>query len=109
MTGLATAYYLTRFVPEAKITLYEASGRLGGWVDTEKVAVRGPDGEEKTVLFERGARGIQAQYTQYKWDDLVLYELVSDQPLPSRYAVFRTRKRHRKCSDRRRIDRCARP
>jgi oxygen-dependent protoporphyrinogen oxidase len=77
MTGLTTAYYLTKFVPEAKITLYEASGRLGGWIDTEKVEVRTADGEKGTVLFERGARSVLAQHSQYKWDDLVLYELVS--------------------------------
>lgn len=77
MTGLTTAYYLTRFLPEAKITLYEASGRLGGWIDTEKVDVLNQEGEKATVLFDRGARTVQAQHSQHKWDDMVLYELVS--------------------------------
>lgn len=79
MTGLTTAYYLTKFLPEAKITLYEATGRLGGWIDTEKVDVRTDDGETGTVFFERGARAVLAQHSLHKWDDLVLYELVSRQ------------------------------
>lgn len=78
MTGLATAYYLTKFMPEAKITLYEASGRLGGWIETRKVDVTTENGEKGTVLFERGARTVQAQHSQLKWDDLILYELVSE-------------------------------
>ena len=77
---MTTAYYLTKFLPEARITLYEASDRLGGWIETEKVNVRTANGEEGTVQFEQGARTVQAQHSQLKWDDLILYELVRRLP-----------------------------
>ncbi|TAQ89225.1 hypothetical protein B7494_g2436 [Chlorociboria aeruginascens] len=32
ISGLSTAYYITRMLPEAKVTLYEGSERLGGWL-----------------------------------------------------------------------------
>ena len=55
LTGLATAFYLNRELPKAKITIYEKSKRLGGWVDSELVKV--DDGE---VLFEWGPRTIRS-------------------------------------------------
>ena len=54
MTGLASAYYLTRELPNAKITVYEASERLGGWMSSKRVPVK--DG---TVLFEAGPRTLR--------------------------------------------------
>ena len=54
VTGLACAYYLTRELPKAKITIYEASDRLGGWLSSKRVPVR--DG---TVLFEAGPRTLR--------------------------------------------------
>ena len=54
ITGLATAYYLTRELPKAKITIYEASDRLGGWLSSKRVPVK--DG---TVLFEAGPRTLR--------------------------------------------------
>lgn len=75
LTGLTTAWYLTRFMPTAKVTIYESSGRLGGWIDTETVEVEGLDGEKGTVKFERGARMVKP-YGINKWDDVAFYELV---------------------------------
>lgn len=54
ITGLATAFELSRTVPGAKITIYETAKRLGGWMDSEIVAV--DDGE---VVFEWGPRTLR--------------------------------------------------
>ncbi|KAL2180309.1 uncharacterized protein P884DRAFT_267091 [Thermothelomyces heterothallicus CBS 202.75] len=80
LTGLTTAWYLTRLLPEAKITIYEANKRLGGWIETEKAEVKTPDGKVGTVHFERAARMIKPQSAPGrvpKWDDLVFYDLVT--------------------------------
>lgn len=76
LTGLTTAYYLTRFHPEAKITLYESGGRLGGWIDTEQIEVKTSGGQAATISFERGARAVSPQSTLTRWEDFVLYDLV---------------------------------
>ena len=55
VTGLSTAYYLSREFPHAKITLYEGSERLGGWLRSTPVEVEGG-----TVLFEGGPRTLRA-------------------------------------------------
>ncbi|ETI19578.1 protoporphyrinogen oxidase [Cladophialophora carrionii CBS 160.54] len=54
LTGLATAYHLSREIPKAKITIYEKNARLGGWIDSETVKV--DNGE---ALFEWGPRTIR--------------------------------------------------
>lgn len=54
VTGLATAYYLTKEFPRARITIYEASDRLGGWISSKRVPVK--DGN---VLFEAGPRTLR--------------------------------------------------
>jgi hypothetical protein len=54
ITGLATAFELSRIVPGARITIYEAAKRLGGWMDSEMVPV---DGGE--VVFEWGPRTLR--------------------------------------------------
>ncbi|KAH6853683.1 hypothetical protein B0I37DRAFT_12876 [Chaetomium sp. MPI-CAGE-AT-0009] len=81
LTGLSTAWYLTRVLPEAKITIYEAQTRMGGWIETDKAEVKTPDGRPGTVYFERAARMIkpQTQAMQVpKWDDLVFFEMVTE-------------------------------
>ncbi|KAK4165809.1 Protoporphyrinogen oxidase [Cladorrhinum sp. PSN259] len=80
LTGLTTAWYLARFLPETKITIYEASNRLAGWIDSETVPVKTADGEEGTVNFQRGARVLQGLHGGAgipRYDDLVFYEMVS--------------------------------
>ncbi len=47
ISGLSAAYYALKKYPQAKITLFEKSDRLGGWIETTEV-----DG----FLFERGPR-----------------------------------------------------
>ncbi|KAL8841943.1 MAG: hypothetical protein Q9170_000723 [Blastenia crenularia] len=54
ITGLASAYYLAKQVPEAQITLFEGTSRLGGWLRSEKVDV----GNGK-VIFEQGPRTLR--------------------------------------------------
>ncbi|ROV97589.1 hypothetical protein VSDG_04576 [Cytospora chrysosperma] len=76
LTGLTTAYYLTRFHPEAKITLYESDARLGGWIDTEQIEVKTAEGEAATISFERGARAVTPQSTVTRWEDFVLFDLI---------------------------------
>lgn len=54
ITGLATAYYLAAKLPHAKITLFEGSSRLGGWLLSKTVNVG--NGE---VVFEQGPRNLR--------------------------------------------------
>ena len=75
LTGLTTAYYLARFVPDAKVTVYEATDRLGGWIDTEELTVPTLDGKDGKVLFERGGRVIKRP-TVPVWNDMIYYDLV---------------------------------
>jgi len=53
ITGLATAYYLSK-KQDVNVTLYEVSDRLGGWIQTKQVDV--PGGK---VLFEQGPRTLR--------------------------------------------------
>ncbi|KAH0555963.1 hypothetical protein GP486_006091 [Trichoglossum hirsutum] len=54
ITGLASAYYVAKELPNARIVLYEASERLGGWVQSKKIDVG--DGN---VVFEQGPRTLR--------------------------------------------------
>lgn len=77
LTGLTTAYYLAKQLPStAKITLYEGSDRLGGWIRTDRVPVD-VEGVRGVVSFERGPRTLSSNHlSTWKFDDLVLYDLV---------------------------------
>jgi oxygen-dependent protoporphyrinogen oxidase len=90
LTGLTTAWHLTRALPDAKITIYDKKARMGGWIDTAKVTAKTPDGTEGTVYFEHAARMIKPQSAASgpipKWDDLLFFEMVRC-PLP--LLVFR--------------------
>ena len=54
ITGLASAHYLTRELPNAKITLYEGSDRLGGWLRSKQINIG-----NGTVVFEQGPRTLR--------------------------------------------------
>lgn len=56
ISGLATAYFLTREHPTAKITVYERQPRVGGWLHSTRKDVK--DG---SVLFEAGPRTLRPQ------------------------------------------------
>ncbi|UNI15171.1 oxygen-dependent protoporphyrinogen oxidase [Purpureocillium takamizusanense] len=79
LTGLTTAYYLAKQLPaSARITLYEGSDRLGGWIRTDRVDVD-VDGTRGTVGFERGPRTLSSLHlSTWRFDDLVLYDLALD-------------------------------
>ncbi|RCI11489.1 hypothetical protein L249_7297 [Ophiocordyceps polyrhachis-furcata BCC 54312] len=79
LTGLTTAYRLAKQQPRStKITLYEASSRLGGWIQTDyaEVDVGGVRGR---ISLERGARTMSSLHTStWRFDDLALYDLAND-------------------------------
>ncbi|CAM1507273.1 Fc.00g069140.m01.CDS01 [Cosmosporella sp. VM-42] len=79
LTGLTTAYYLAKKLPPtAKITLYEGSDRLGGWIRTEKHPVD-IEGKKGVVSFERGPRSFTSlSGNTWRYDDLVFYDLCLD-------------------------------
>ncbi|OQN99839.1 hypothetical protein B0A48_14609 [Cryoendolithus antarcticus] len=54
ITGLATAYFITQQIPRAKVTVFEAKDRIGGWLASKRVEVK--DG---TILFEGGPRTLR--------------------------------------------------
>ena len=56
ITGLASAYFLLRQHPNAKVVIYESKDRVGGWLESRRVPVK--DG---TVLFEGAARTLRPQ------------------------------------------------
>lgn len=62
ITGLTTAFNLAKSIPYAKITIYEKSGRLGGWIDSEVVPVTGGE-----VLFEWGPRSLRPSLEGAGW------------------------------------------
>ncbi|KAL8287999.1 hypothetical protein RB597_000201 [Gaeumannomyces tritici] len=77
LTGLTTAFYLTKFLPSARITLYEASDRLGGWVDSHTMDLRRtlPDGRPARVVCEYGPRLVSPTGKNFA-DTLVYAELL---------------------------------
>jgi protoporphyrinogen/coproporphyrinogen III oxidase len=81
LTGLTTAYYLAKSVSsKTRITIYEASDRLGGWLRTDRVPVD-VGGTKGVVSFERGPRTISSlSASRSRFDDLILYDLVSSVP-----------------------------
>jgi hypothetical protein len=55
ITGLSTALLLSSQLPQAKVTVFEAGSRLGGWLSSERLQVKNGD-----VLFEWGPRSLRA-------------------------------------------------
>lgn len=78
ITGLASAYYLSQELPKAKITLYESSTRLGGWLHSKRINVG--NGQ---VVFEQGPRTLRPGTPTA----LVTLNLVWQQPLKT--SLFR--------------------
>ncbi|EFW99918.1 protoporphyrinogen oxidase [Grosmannia clavigera kw1407] len=76
LTGLVTAHYLAELLPAtARITLYEGSDRLGGWIDSE--AWEGETGSGSgSVILEAGARMVAPQRNSARYDDLLFLDLV---------------------------------
>ncbi|KAK0458730.1 uncharacterized protein EV420DRAFT_329043 [Desarmillaria tabescens] len=55
LTGLSSAFHLSRRFPNALITLFEKHNRLGGWVRSERVDV----GPSQQMVLEAGPRTIR--------------------------------------------------
>lgn len=54
ITGLATAYFLSKASPKIRITLLEGGKRLGGWLHSEVVET-----SHGKVIFEKGPRTLR--------------------------------------------------
>ncbi len=54
ITGLATAYFLSKASPRIRITLLEGGKRLGGWLHSEVVET-----SHGKVIFEKGPRTLR--------------------------------------------------
>ena len=77
ITGLASAYFLSRDLPNATITLIEASSRLGGWLHSRTVDIGSGN-----VIFEQGPRNLRPT----KPNGLVTLDLVGRQHI---HCVFK--------------------
>ncbi|KAL4797657.1 hypothetical protein BDV19DRAFT_42310 [Aspergillus venezuelensis] len=68
ITGLTAAYRLSKDPYCTKVTLYEKSNRLGGWIDSEKIKVDGGD-----IVFEYGPRTLRvSEPASYALLDLII-------------------------------------
>ena len=56
ISGLASAYFVSKESPNTKITIYESGDQLGGWIKSQRKHL--PDGG--SVLFEYGPRTLRA-------------------------------------------------
>jgi len=54
ITGLSSAHYLAKEFPDANITIYEGSDRLGGWVKSKRIEVG-----LGHIIFEQGPRSLR--------------------------------------------------
>ncbi|KAI2013466.1 oxygen-dependent protoporphyrinogen oxidase [Ophidiomyces ophidiicola] len=69
ITGLSTAYRLSKD-PLIKVTLFESSNRLGGWIRSEKIDV----GDGKYIVFDDGPRTLRSTLS----GALATLELIKD-------------------------------
>ncbi|KAM6503230.1 protoporphyrinogen oxidase [Amanita muscaria] len=58
ISGLSSAFHLSRSFPESRITLIEKEDRLGGWIRSERVTVRTP-AASSSILLEAGPRTLR--------------------------------------------------
>lgn len=56
LSGLSVTWHLAHLVPDARIVLYEAAPRWGGWLHSVRVPVPGSD---TGILFELGPRTLR--------------------------------------------------
>ncbi|KAF6747845.1 protoporphyrinogen oxidase [Ephemerocybe angulata] len=56
LTGLSSAFHLSRRFPKARVTLIERQKQLGGWVRSERIKLPGKDA---SVVLEAGPRTLR--------------------------------------------------
>jgi len=95
ITGLTTAHYLAKLLPEtSNITVYEAANRLGGWIHTQEVDVE-VNGQKNIVRFERGPRTLRGMGKDtWRFDDFVLFDLMRDLDMQSEYLGIKSPPRY---------------
>ncbi|KAF8633159.1 hypothetical protein AX17_004660 [Amanita inopinata Kibby_2008] len=59
ITGLSSAFHLSRRFPSSLITLVEKQPRLGGWIRSERVTVSPPPSPSSSVVLEAGPRTLR--------------------------------------------------
>ena len=59
LTGLCSAFHLSRRFPFASITLLEKVPRCGGWVRSERVCVNDKQGNVASFVLEAGPRTLR--------------------------------------------------
>lgn len=59
LTGLSSAFHLSRKFPFASITLLEKEPRFGGWVRSERVRVKNKQGHVASFVLEAGPRTLR--------------------------------------------------
>ncbi|KAF4631518.1 hypothetical protein G7Y89_g6602 [Cudoniella acicularis] len=79
ITGLATAHYLAKELPNAKITIFEGSERMGGWLRSQRYDVNGGK-----ILFEQGPRTLRPSATASGFTTL---ELIQDLKLENQLLI----------------------
>ncbi|RAL01351.1 oxygen-dependent protoporphyrinogen oxidase [Aspergillus ibericus CBS 121593] len=94
ITGLTAAYLLSRDPSCSKVTLYEKSSHLGGWVSSEKISV--PGGGQ--IVFDYGPRTLRTAapaslpmldlITQLGLSDHVLVTLKSEPAATNRFIYY---------------------
>ena len=55
LSGLSSAFHLSRRFPTTKVTLIEKQTRLGGWVRSQRVTIK----ENVSILLEAGPRTLR--------------------------------------------------
>jgi len=85
LSGLSSAFHLSRRFPDSLITLFERKPSPGGWVSSERVQVRDADGNSAEILLESGPRTLRPNAKS-------LLELVRPRVLLNTVRVFDTSK-----------------
>ena len=92
LSGLSSAFHLSRRFPTTKVTLIEKQTRLGGWVRSQRVTIK----ENVSILLEAGPRTLRPNsksvlelvmysvfFYMYCWVELI-YEKVDTSTQSSR-------------------------
>ncbi|KAL2854460.1 hypothetical protein BJY01DRAFT_205202 [Aspergillus pseudoustus] len=93
ITGLTAAYRLSKRPDCTKVTIYEKSTRVGGWIDSEVIDV-----EDGQIVFEYGPRTLRAVAPaclplldllhELKLEDQILYTSKASPASQNRYIYY---------------------